>query len=91
MANGIYDPSKNFNEYASGYSKVTVNVPPTTLQPLTATPSTKQQVFNASSQISDTMLFSYKYSAYGGGLFPVELTIGTDYWLVLTRYNGTAG
>lgn len=48
-------------EYADGYSKVTVNVPPTTLQPLTITPSTEQQIFNTNSQMGDTALMNDMY------------------------------
>lgn len=81
-ANGIYDSSKNSylsGEFIDGYSKVTVNVPPTTLQSLTIIPSTEQQIFNASSQMSDTALFTCRYTSGSSQSFPIELTIGTNY------------
>lgn len=79
------------DSYADGYSKVTVNVPPTTLQSLTVTPSTEQQVFNASSQMGNTALMTVYVFGKSNPSLQIPLAVGTNYWLVLTSYSGSSG
>lgn len=93
-ANGVYNPTSDFSNFAHGYSPVTVNVPKTTLQPLTVTPSAAQQVFNGSVQMGENELTNaalFKNTFNRGYVNNFKLVVGTDYWLKLVRYSSDSG
>lgn len=92
-ANGIYDYP--ISDSADGYSSVIVDVPNTTLQSLTITPSTSQQIFTGNKQMGNTPLMTTKVSQGGAAtprtatFYEMKPSVGTEYWVVPIEYTNS--